>query len=258
MAELVRAHAGRRGIDIGAGFIQAAHFKLRQKREPLLLRHLVHILHIGEFSRVRHADGNLPAVVRDDLHHNARGHIAGQHGLAARAQRLEQRLVLAQIRLREHGFILPLRVAESFVGKNIRRRLRERARAQRKQPGAQQHTSLSFHRESPLWCRRLFSYFFATSRLMAESCASANMNIRLMGSIALSVALSIMPMSKLANVIMQSPSARAAAWRKEDANRLPDRNRQEDDLRYQTDQAEIGRPLQVGIVNGYAVRPEIY
>ena len=42
---------------------------------------------------------------------------------------------------------------------------------------------------------------------MAESCASANMNIRLMGSIALSVALSIMPMSKLANVIMQSPSA---------------------------------------------------
>ena len=33
------------------------------------------------------------------------------------------------------------------------------------------------------------------------------MNIRLMGSIALSVALSIMPMSKLANVIMQSPSA---------------------------------------------------
>ena len=141
-------HARGRSVHISAGFIQPAHLKLRQEGQPLLLRQLVHILHIAKLSRVRHADGNLPAVVRDDLHHNAGGHIAGQHGFAARPQRFQQLFVLAQIGLRQHGFIFPLRIAESFVRENIGRRLRQRACAHRKQRGAKQRANLLLHEKT--------------------------------------------------------------------------------------------------------------
>ena len=61
--------------------------------------------------------------------------------------------MLAQISLGQHGFILPLRIAESFVRKDISRFLRGRALAAEQQRGAEQNcTSLTLHRgKSPLY-----------------------------------------------------------------------------------------------------------